>query len=114
VRDKTPDAIRAGVAPEGSHLTVKNAARSGGGVGGGIVIITSSNIPLKIMSTLSYPHSSFELLLSKLGGSLKHIILGIIYRPPSSSISTFINELTLLLDGLQGNDFCVVISILVL
>jgi len=59
------------------------------------------------MSTLSYPHSSFELLLSKLGGSMKQIILGIIYRPPSSSIPIFISEpeLSLLLDGLQLHDF---------
>jgi len=112
VSDKTPDAIRAGVAPEGyivhhehKHLTVKNATHRGEGVGSGIAIITHLNISLKIMSTLSYPYSSFELLLSKLAGSMKHIILGIIYRPPCSSISTFINELTLLLDGSQGLDF---------
>jgi len=36
---------------------------------------------------------------------MKQIILGIIYRPSSSSIPIFISELSLLLDGLQGHDF---------
>jgi len=70
-----------------------------------MAIITRSNITLKRMSTLSYPHSSFELLLSKLDGSIKQTILEIIYRPPCFSIPTFISELSLLLDGFQGHDF---------
>jgi len=54
VSDQTPEAIRAGVAPEGfivhhehRHVKVKNSSRKGGGVGGGISIIARSNILLK-------------------------------------------------------------------
>lgn len=109
VYDNSPNIHKHEAAPEGYdvihvHRAPKNS--SGNAHGGGIALIHRDEIIVKLASTTSVPTTTFELLLAKIVSGVTSTTIAIIYRPPSTSVSVFISELTELINsGLLGPRF---------
>ena len=100
----SPDVHKFDCAPEG--FSVLHQHREGAGRGGRIALVHKNNIETKHLDVGVFIHC--EILAVRVGSAGNCFNLVIIYRPPSSSIPGFIDELDNLLgSGVPGNSFVV-------
>jgi len=119
--DSAPDAVRLDMAPAGFTMlhahrrsTGVGAGRCGGAEsrrGGGLAQVFWDNLSLKLVPAhdlllRDLPKTTYELLLARLSRlrcpQHSTALVGVIYRPPSSSVSTFVSEFACILDRLTG------------
>ena len=97
VYEHSPDVHKHEAAPEGfnivhAHRTPKIGTATAHG--GGVALIHRDTIRVKVLPSTAVVATSFELLLVKIVNSVKGFTMAIIYRPPSSSLSVFMTELS--------------------
>ena len=94
---------------ETSGRGVKGLRRGTSKRGGGLALVYRDNLSVKRVSLRDplikdLPRTSYELLLTRLSHSCGTVFVGVIYRPPSTSLPTFIAEFTSLVDRLTGTN----------
>jgi len=117
VPDSAPDSINLDLAPAGFTVlyvhrrsTWVGTGRPGGADsrrGGGVALVYRANLSLKLVPAhdliiRDLPKTTYELLLARLLCPHGTVLVGGIYRPPSSSVSTFVSEFACLLDRLTS------------
>ena len=91
VSSDAPDVIKFAAVPEG--YAVLHEHRPGSGRrGGGLALIYKNSFNVKVIKTKDVVHSTFELMLAPVSGTSDSVLIGVVYRPPSSSLSTFYTE----------------------
>jgi Endonuclease-reverse transcriptase len=93
------DAVNRDFVPDG--YDVINKPRDGGRPGGGLATLFKSELNVREIPSDIKP-TTFDLLVTTIGEGSEQILLANIYRPPSTNINIFFNELADLLDELSG------------
>lgn len=112
IKEDAPPAIKNDLAPPGYSVlhTHRSAVLSGRTRGGGLAFIYSNNMSASLLKSISFQPSSFEVQLISLRIGQVAIKIVIVYRPPSSSVSTFYDEFADLLTMVEqhGSDRLVI------
>ncbi len=103
IPEHAPEAVKHDMVPPG--YSVQHVSRHGANKGGGLALIHSSQLTASAM-TVSSPHTAYEVQLVTIQVSRTPIQIANIYRPPSLSKVTFIDEFAELLAsiGLAHNN----------
>ena len=96
MKSDAPAAIKTDIAPQGFSAIHQHRGSYEDKRGGGIAFIHKNNS--KCIKVKSYSTSSIEYLIIKISNTIKPLHIIIIYRPPSSSLNTFIEEFSQLID----------------
>jgi len=111
VYDDSPDVHKKDAAPIGYSIVHQHRQRKSGTAstrGGGIAIIHRDDVRVKVMKVDPTKFRSCEILLAKITNVAKELILAVVYRPPKSRISDFIDEMSeLLSSGVLGKGFII-------
>ena len=104
VYDDSPDVHKYECAPAGFSVIHKH--RQTGSRGGGLALIYNQKFRIKSIDHGEFRHC--EVLPIRITNVGKGITVVVIYRPPSSSLPGFIDELDALIgSGILGNDFII-------
>ena len=96
IKSDAPEAIKADIAPQGFSAIHQRRGSCEDKRGGGIAFIHKNNY--KCIKVKSYSTPSIEYLIIKISNTIKPVHIIIIYRPSSSSLNTFIEDFTQLID----------------
>jgi hypothetical protein len=102
VYDDSPDVHKKDAAPTGYSIIHQHRQRKSGTAparGGGIAIIHRDDIRVKILKVDPAKFKSCEILLVKITNVARELVLAVVYRPPGSRITGFIDEISELLSG---------------
>ena len=91
IKTDDPPAIKNDPAPPGYRITHVHRENADKTRGGGLAVIHQDSINVSPRSH-NIVHSSFEFQLVNIGLKSRDVVLANIYRPPSSSKSTFLDE----------------------